>query len=150
LLWYFAITEAITLSNPGLYKFAELIKEGRLTEFMQRPTGVITLVLARLSGMQVSQAIVLTLALMATLPWLTGCSIPLDPPRAFLPVVSMTLGIAILQFLGYAVSTIEVWGPYGRAASWIVGKFIFVFGGLFFPVCFFPPVVQSIAFLTPF
>ncbi|MBL8993596.1 MAG: hypothetical protein JNM63_09665, partial [Spirochaetia bacterium] len=46
--------------------------------------------------------------------------------------------------------TLEVLGPYSRPSGWIISKFIFTFGGLFFPVILFPPILEQVARFTPF
>jgi ABC-type uncharacterized transport system permease subunit len=52
--------------------------------------------------------------------------------------------------IGYMTGMLEIFGPYSMPFSFVVGKFVFTFGGLFFPVSFFPEIVQKVVFMTPF
>jgi ABC-2 type transport system permease protein len=150
LLWYFTVTECITCSEPGFSLFGRMIGEGRLTEMMQRPVNILGMFVTRHLGAHVFYALVLFAFACVTLPFCAGARMTMD--LSFLPwlAVSVIFGMILFETMAYMVGTVEVLGPYSRPLSWIVGKFIFSFGGLFFPVSFFPPLVQKIALLTPF
>jgi ABC-2 type transport system permease protein len=150
LLWYFAITECIIVSGPGLAQFGQLIAEGRLTEMMQRPCNMVGVEVARLMGAHLAHAAFMFLFALLTLPLFFGASFPLPLPLVPLLCISVFLGILLFEFLTYTIGTIEILGPYSRPMSWIIGKFVFAFGGLFFPVSFFPPTLQQIVMITPF
>ena len=150
MLWYLAMTECVVVSAPGLAEFGQMIADGRLTEMMRRPCGMMSLALSRMVGAHLARAVVLFVFALAVLPFFTGVSMPVALPYVPLLIVSIMLGILLFELFGYALGTLEVLGPYSRPAGWIVSKFIFAFGGLFFPVSFFPPLLQKIVLLTPF
>ncbi|MFH1158890.1 MAG: hypothetical protein V1721_08480 [Pseudomonadota bacterium] len=150
LLWYLAMTECVIVSAPGLAEFGQMIADGRLTEMMRRPCGMMGLALSRMVGAHLARAVVLFVFALAVMPYLTGVSMPVAPLHAPLLIVSLVLGILLFELFGYALGTLEVLGPYSRPAGWIISKFIFAFGGLFFPVSFFPPLLREIVLLTPF
>lgn len=150
LLWYLAITECVIVSAPGLAEFGQMIADGRLTEMMLRPCGMMGLALSRMVGTHLARAVVLFVFALAVLPHLTGVSMPITLLHIPLLMLSIVLGIVMFELFGYALGTLEVLGPYSRPTGWIISKFIFAFGGLFFPVSFFPPLIQKIVLLTPF
>jgi ABC-type uncharacterized transport system permease subunit len=150
LLWYFAITECIVVSAPGLAQFGQMIADGRLTEMMQRPCNMMGLAISRMLGAHLAQAVVLFAFAVVVLPLCMGAPIPLALSHLPLLALSLVLSALLFELFGYALGTLEVLGPYSRPSGWIIGKFIFTFGGLFFPVSFFPPLLQKLVWLTPF
>ena len=151
LLWYFAITEIVIVSVQGSEReLGRLIAEGQITTLIQRPLSLIGLTQTRMLGYVCVNAGVLILFALLTVPFLTGLAIPMPVEALPLLVLSILLGIILFLMLGYAVCTIEIFGPYSRPVGWILNKIIFTFGGLFFPVMFFPELLQKITWLTPF
>lgn len=150
LLWYFAIAEAVTVANPGLAMFGKAVADGDIADMMRRPVNLTLMFIARLVGMHLFTALLLFAFAMVALPTLAGAAFPLPLIQVPLLFVSMALSTVLFAIIGCMLGAIEVLGPYSRPLSWIVGKFIFAFGGLFFPVAYFPPLVQKIVMLTPF
>lgn len=149
LLWYFAITECIVCSEPG-FPFGEMIAQGKLTEMMQRPVNIFGMFIMRRLGVHVVYALALFVFACLALPLFFDAGITIDVSLLPCLAVSVFFGMILLNITVYMLGTVEVLGPYSRPLSWIVGKFIFAFGGLFFPVAFFPPLMQKIVSLTPF
>lgn len=147
-VWYFALTEAVIVSSPGLAKFGLMIGEGRITEMMQRPISMAGMVMARLMGQQVAMGFVTMVPVAVVLYFVT----PISFDVALLPFwfLSFILSAVLCQLFCYLVGMVEIFGPYSRPFSWIFGKFIFSFGGLFFPVMLFPEWLQTIVWMTPF
>lgn len=151
LLWYFAITEIIIVSVQGSEReLGRLIAEGQITTLIQRPISLMGLTQTRMLGYVCVNAVVLILFALLMIPVLTGSWLPVPVETIPLLLVSLLLGIAMFLTLGYTVGTIEIHGPYSRPVGWILNKILFTFGGLFFPVLFFPPLLQKITWLTPF
>jgi len=150
LLWYFAVAECVIMGCPGLATFGREIADGKLTEFLQRPTHVPAFVLARLVGFHTLLSLMLLLFAAVVLPLVFAAPSPMPLVHLPLFLLSLWLGLVLMELMGYVLSTLEIVGPYSKPMSWIVGKFVFAFGGLFFPVSFFPPLLRDVAMLTPF
>jgi ABC-2 type transport system permease protein len=149
LLWYFAVTESLICAQ-SLALFGSMISEGKLTEMMQRPVGIMGMFMARKLGTHIFSTGVLLAFSGVVLPLFFGANMTME--ASLLPplVLSLLLGMLIFDVLGYIVGTVEVLGPYSRPLGWIVSKFVFSLGGLFFPVSYFPPLLRHIVTLTPF
>lgn len=150
LFWYFAITESITVSSPGLALFGSRIAQGSLTEMMQRPVHIMPMFVLRQTGEHMGYAMFFLAFAFITLPLFFDA--PLMIQGQYIPflLLSIFMGVVMVELLGYMFGATEVFGPYSRPMSWVVSKFIFAFGGLFFPVSFFPSLVRDIVLLTPF
>ena len=150
LLWYFAIAEIIIVSvGPLRRDMGEIIASGQFTSLMQRPGSMIGLIMARLIGGYIVQATIVFGLTLCLLPPI-GLSLPM--PLMLIPVLMlMTLmGGVIALLLGCLVGMFEIFGPYSQPIDWVANKLTMAFGGLFFPVCLFPPLVKQIVMATPF
>lgn len=150
MLWHFIMAEVIIVSSPSLSMFGRMIAAGRLSEFAARPLGVAPFVTAYLLGQHLCAAAILLLAAVLCLSPLPGHAPPIDLlkwPALLLALILSALAFNLMTFL---VGGIERRGPYSRPLSWLIGKFMFTLGGLFFPVILFPGWLQTAAFLTPF
>lgn len=150
LLWYFAITEIIIIGCPGMAWFGSEIADGKLSEMMQRPTNVALFVLISQTGRHIVASAILLALVMVVLPLFFAAPLPLLLPMLPFLLVSLILGIVLMQLMSYALSTFEVFGPYSRPLSWMISKMIFALGGLFLPAAFFPVPVRDIVMFTPF
>jgi len=150
LLWYFAMTEIVTVGALGLRRdVGRIIADGQLTTLMQRPGGMIFMILTRLFGSYMTIIALLLAATLATLP-LVGLPMPMPLTQMPILLVMLTLAGLISLLLGCLSGMFEILGPYSQPVDWILHKFVMALGGLFFPVCFFPPLIQHLVMLTPF
>lgn len=150
LLWYFVMTEIVTVGSQGLRRdFGRAIAAGQITSLMQRPGSMMLLTMARLFGSYLTQMALLLGFVCIALPLL---GLPMPMPWTYMPllVVMLALGGLITLLLGYMTGIFEIFGPYSQPIDWIVHKFVMAFGGLFFPVSLFPAFAQEIVMLTPF
>lgn len=150
LLWYFVVTEIVTVGSQGLRRdFGRTIAAGQITTLMQRPGSMMLLTMTRLFGSYVAQMALLLIFACIVLPTL---GLPTAMPWKYMPVllVMLALGGLITLLLGYMTGMFEIFGPYSQPVDWIMHKFVMAFGGLFFPVSLFPPLAQHIVMLTPF
>ena len=150
LLWYFAFTEIIVTSVQGNEReLGRTVSEGQLTTLMQRPGSMMGLLLARVAGIVSMNMVVLFAYGITLMFFVTGELPPVQTNYIPLLVVSILLGASIFMLMGYAIGAFEILGPYSRPINWIINKLIFTFGGLFFPVIFFPKWLQQLVALTP-
>lgn len=149
MLWYFIVTEAIICSQ-STSAFGNMIGAGQLTEMMQRPVSILWMFFTRQMGSHVMQTALVFTGALALVPLYAGAAMTMN--LALLPALALSIffGITLFLLLTFIVGTIEVLGPYSRPCAWIVGKFVFTFGGLLFPVSYFPPLMQTISKATPF
>lgn len=151
LLWYLAATELVIVSAQGNEReLGNLIADGQITTLMQRPHHMMGLLLARLMGNVLICAVTFAAMALIIVPLLTGIAMPMAVSHVPLFAVSVALGAMIFILCGYAVSTIEVLGPYSRPMGWIMNKLIMALGGLFFPVMFYPEFLRNLLAFTPF
>ncbi|MDB5477587.1 MAG: hypothetical protein JWM96_82 [Alphaproteobacteria bacterium] len=150
LLWYFVTTEIIVVSVQGYEReFGRLIAEGMLTTMLQRPGNMMGLLLTRIFGTVFMNSIFVSGFALCIAPLLTGTGFPVPPVFIPLFILSVFMGVVIFLLTGYCVGMLEILGPYSRPFNWMVNKLIFTFGGLFFPVIFFPKILQVIVHFTP-
>ena len=148
--WYFMVTEIILVSVQGNDReLGRLVAEGQLTVLMQRPGRMLGLFLSRVYGTIFANAVLLSSFALLLVPLVTRMAMPM--PWQFAPLFMLSVMMAMLIFLtiGYCVGMLEIFGPYSRSFSWISNKMIFTFGGLFFPVIFYPNWLQHLVHFTP-
>jgi ABC-2 type transport system permease protein len=150
-IWYFAMTEIVIVGMQGNHRqFGYMIADGELTTLMRRPGQMMGLLMARFLGnCLVNMLTLLAFAIIAL--WAIGGT---APPMNFyhLPLlfISLIMGMTLYLTIGYMTSMMEIFGSYSSSMSLVMGKFVFTFGGLFFPVIFFPDIVKKFVFFTPF
>lgn len=151
LLWYFAIVEIIVVSIQGHEReLGRLIADGQTTPLLQKPQHMMLAIQSRVMGMVFVKMVMLTGLALMIVPFLSGMALPVAMYWWPVMMVSIILSQIIWMNIGYSLSTIEIYGPYSRSIGWIVNKTIFTLGGLFFPVLFFPDLLQYFVWLTPF
>ena len=150
LIWYFVLTEAIVISNPESNLFGHYISSGRLEDALLRPPSPVLGFLSMAVGKHVTE-FTFTLIFGSCFALLFyGSGFPFSPILILPFLVSCFLAILLTQILGYIFSTVEIHGEYSRSFGWFLSKMIFTFGGIFFPVLYFPPLLKTIAEATPF
>jgi ABC-2 type transport system permease protein len=151
MIWYFAIAEIVIVSMQGVHRhFGYMIADGELSIMIRRPCHMMFLLLARQMGSCIANHFILWAVALCGL-WLIGHTPPPLHLAHIIPLfIAIFLGMLLYLTIGYIVCMSEIFGAYSTPFSFIVGKLTFTFGGLFFPVIFFPELVQKIAFLTPF
>lgn len=151
LLWYFAVTEIVMVAGQGLRReMGQQIAAGELTVMMQRPGSLLAMMMTRLAGRFMTQAMLLLAFALVVLPLVAGAPLPFALWQLPVLVLSILMAAIISLLLGHLVGMVEIMGPYSQPIDWIVNKFVMALGGLFLPVMFFPPLAKQIALLTPF
>lgn len=151
MIWYFAITEAVLIGMQGNQrKFAHMIADGQISTLMQRPGNMMGMLIARLFGNSWAYNLMLLAFALVMIPIFGGADFVLSFWLLPVLIISMMFSIAIYLLIGHMVCMLELFGSYSSPVSLVVSKLIFTFGGLFFPVIFFPPTLQTVSALTPF
>src|SRR5450432_375918 len=158
LIWYLAVTEWIALSQPPLVTDIEAdIRSGNISYLLPRPVSYLWLRFSEALGTLLVRMLVLGVFGFGLSWLLTGVS---EGARAGLPsggllalicgaltaVVAATLNLIFCAIIGLSAFFLEDTSP----VYWVWQKLSFVFGGLMFPLDIYPPVMRSIANVTPF
>ncbi len=149
-LWYLTFTEAIELSQSRIFRpISNEVKDGTVAYALVRPYSYGVYWLVRGLGESVVKLapILVVGFLFATL--FVG---PLPGYVAALPagLVVMLLGLAQGLLLQTVIGLLAFWFEEVSPFFWILQKLVFVLGGMFFPIDFFPEWIQAFAKLSPF
>lgn len=149
-LWYLTFTEAMELSRPRVAGMVqEEVRDGTLAVTLTRPWSYPAFHFWRALGEGSVRALpVLVLGfLLATL--LVG---PLPGYLRALPFgfLLILLGLAIGILWTLAIGLLAFWLEEVSPVLWIVQKAIFILGGLFLPIDFFPPRLAAVSRWLPF
>jgi ABC-2 type transport system permease protein len=150
MLWYFVMAEVVIVAAPGMASYGITIGEGKLGEQLQRPLQHTFMQFCLISGAHLMQSTILLAFSLIYLPLVLGVALPMSLTLLPLLILAILLAIALTTLLTLMVGTLEIKGPYSRPVGWVVGKFIFAMGGLFFPVSYFPEAVRAVVMATPF
>ena len=146
---YIGVTEWITLSAPAVHlRLQDDIRSGALEPHLLRPKAYLVQLLAGdIGGMSVRLAMLGAAGLL--LLALSG--------RTWPPGLGLVY-VAVLGFIGTAIGLLLL-AIVGLTAFWlrrvlppllIVQKLLFLLGGLFAPISFYPPWLHAIAAASPF
>ncbi len=148
-LWYLALTEWVTLGIPLFYlSIEEDVRRGDVAYRLARPVSYVWSKLAEGLGQVLVRLVVLGIVALAVGRYLAG-SWP--DPRALLCALPLgVLACVVLLLIQVLIGLSVFWLHDGAPAFWMIQKFQFVFGGLFWPLDIYPGWMQSIAAWTPF
>ncbi|GAB5390240.1 MAG: ABC-2 family transporter protein [Alphaproteobacteria bacterium] len=151
LVWYVALTELIIFSTAHLFReVQDEIRSGALTCQIVRPVAWPLLTITRWYGRFLAQ-----LSLLAIVG--SVVSLVLTKGAWVIPLSSLPLLVPMLLLAGllgtmgqFAVGVACLWAGKSEPVYWIWQKSVFVLGGLLIPLGFYPELLQSIAWATPF
>ena len=149
-LWYLAFTETVELCKSRVHaRVAEEVKDGSIAYRLTRPCSYVLYTAAAAMG----EALVKTLPILAvgsvTAFALVG---PLPGSLRALPfgllliAGGLLLNTLWLLLFGLLAFWVEEVSPF----YWIYQKLVFVLGGMFFPIDFFPDWLSGVARHLPF
>jgi ABC-2 type transport system permease protein len=150
LLWYLAITEWIVFTAAARYREVEVeVTDGAIETALWRPLPHAVATLARWTGSAAYQLCVLAAVGLLTGWWLTGT---LPPHAALAPfiVLSALLALALVLLCHLQLGYAALWFGTSTPAFWVWQKVLFVFGGLLFPLGFYPHALRLAAENSPF
>lgn len=149
-IWYVAITEWITLSQPRLFLEIERdVRGGELAYQLGRPTSYL---MGKLMGALAQQA--QSLLLLGGAAALVACALaeglPQEPATLWwalpLGLLASILGTLFSALIGISAFWLVDCSPL----AWVFNKLTFVLGGLFVPLTLYPAWLRSISLVTPF
>ncbi len=150
MLWYFAFTEAITLSTPGTHRtLSEEVKSGDIAYGLIRPFYYPSYYLALHWGEFVIRFATNILVGSVFTYFVMG---RLEMQWTYFPLWALGISLAVsLNFLVlFSIALIAFWIEDNQPFFWIYSKMIFIFGGLFVPVEAYPAGLRQVSNLLPF
>ena len=149
-LWYLTFTETIELSKTGIMRqIQEEVKDGSIAYSLIRPYSYVLFKIFRSMG----ESIVKVFPLLAEgfiLAWLF--TEPLSGYWRALPfgLILITGGLLLNTLWHVTIGLLAFWTEDVSPFYWILQKLIFIVGGMFFPIDFFPEWMQGISKALPF
>lgn len=149
-LWYFTLTEVIELSKTKIsQEIQQEIKEGGVAYTLARPFSYIVYYFFRAMGENVVkmvpmmvEAFLLALIFAGPLP---GYFVAL--PFGLLIIV---FGLCLATLWQLIIGLLAFWFEEVSPFDWIVQKLVFILGGMFFPIDFFPEWLGRLSKASPF
>ena len=150
MVWYLSVTEGVMLGRSSLWMTVqEEVKDGTLAYGLIRPMSYPAMTVFRFVGEGLVR--VLPVLAMGALVALASTG-PLPRLAAALPALlvlaagALVIGALLEMLIGLAAFWMEEVAPL----FWIVQKFIFILGGMFFPLDLFPSGFARVLKALPF
>jgi ABC-2 type transport system permease protein len=149
-LWYLTFTEAVELARPRVFsQIQEEVKDGSLAYSLTKPYHYPLFYLSRSMG----EGCVRLLPILALGFLLATAFVGLLPGylRALPFGLLLMLGGLLLSCLWQLlIGLLAFWTEEVSPFFWILQKLVFILGGMFIPIDFFPPWLQGVARYLPF
>ncbi len=149
MLWYLTFTEAIELSQTRIFlPISEEVKDGTIAYSLNRPYSYVLFWISRGMGENIVKALPLLIEGFVLALIMVG---PLPGYFRALPIglVTIVLGILIGTILQAIIGLLAFWFEEVMPFWWIIQKLVFVIGGMFIPIDFYPEWLQRLARFTP-
>ena len=147
-LWYLAFTEAIELGKVRIFEEIQTeVKDGSIAYSIGRPYSYVCFMFFRGYGATITQMLPLLLLGGGFASILTGPlgNIPI------LPGIVVLLGGAALSMLWMIlIGLLAFWFEEVTPFYWLFQKMVFIIGGMFIPIDFFPRWLQGFSKSSPF
>lgn len=149
-LWYLTFTEAMELSRPRVAgMIQEEVRDGTLAVTLTRPWSYPAFHFWRSFGEGAVRVVPVLVVGFALAALFVG---PLPGYLRALPfgLLLILLGLAVGILWMLAIGLLAFWLEEVSPIFWIVQKGIFILGGMFLPIDFFPPGLAAVAKWLPF
>lgn len=149
-LWYLTFTETIELSQTRIFgPISGEVKDGTIAYQLTRPYSYILYWISRGMGENLVKAVPLMIEGFLLALIMVG---PLPGYFRALPlgVLTLVLGILLGTTLQACIGLLAFWFEEVLPFWWIIQKLVFVIGGMFIPIDFYPDWIQGFAKYTPF
>jgi ABC-2 type transport system permease protein len=150
MLWYLTFTETIELAKCRIYlTIQDEVKDGSIAYGLNRPYSYNGFKIARAMGESTVKFVPIMI-----LGYLAACFFvgPLSGYWTALPfgVVLIMGGLLLNSLWMLIIGLLAFWTEEVTPFYWIFQKLIFIMGGMFFPIDFFPAWLQGTAKSLPF
>jgi ABC-2 type transport system permease protein len=149
-LWYLTFTETVEMSKSRvLFQVQEEVKDGTLAVTLSRPWSYPLFHLSRAMGESVVKIVPLLLEGLLLGMLFVG---PLPGYLRALPMglPLLVMGLAITNLWMLLIGLAAFWMEEVSPFYWVVQKLVFIMGGLFLPINFFPGWLAGVARALPF
>lgn len=149
-LWYLTFTEAMELSRPRVMSMIqEEVRDGTLAVTLTRPWSYPAFHFWRSFGEGAVRVVPVLVVGFGLAALFVG---PLPGYLRALPfgLLLILLGLAVGIMWTLAIGLLAFWLEEVSPVYWIIQKAIFILGGLFLPIDFFPPGLAAVARWLPF
>ncbi len=150
-LWYLTLTECIELSRGRSIHLAieEEVKDGTVSLSLTRPFSYVAFHFSRALGESVVKAVPILIEGFLLALIMVG---PLPGYFTALPfgLILIALGIVVGNLWSLLIGLLSFWMEEVSPITWLVQKLVFILGGLFIPIDFFPKGVAEVARWLPF
>jgi ABC-2 type transport system permease protein len=149
-LWYLTVTETVELSKSRIFlPISYEVKDGTIAYTLGRPYSYVAFWISRAMGENVVKIAPMLATGAATAMLLVG---PLPGYLRALPfgLVAMVLGMLLGTLWQVWIGLLAFWFEEVSPFYWILQKMIFIVGGLFIPIDFYPDWLQRFAVYSPF
>lgn len=149
MVWYLAASEWILLSTPARHlEIQEEVRRGDVAYQLPRPVAFPRATLAQCAGILAVRAPVLGVVAFGCAFLFTGTAPSLRTVAWLVPFgLAASLVLAVLYL---ALGLVSFWLTDATPLYWVLGKLLFILGGLMLPLELYPQWLQSIARFTPF
>ena len=149
-LWYLTFTETIVLSLTRVwYDIQQEVRDGTLAYLMIRPHSYVAFKFCRSMGESLLRMITLLLEGFL-LAYLLAGHLPGYLTALTAGLLLIILGIAMNTWFFIMIGLLAFWTEETSPFFMIYQKILFIFGGMFIPLEFFPEWLRGITIHTPF
>ncbi len=149
-LWYLTFTETIELCKVRLHtEVQQEVREGSIAYGLVRPYSYVLFKVSRAMGESVLKIVPIMVIGFVVATLFTGLLpgyLRALPFGLVLIIGGLILNSLWLLLFGLLAFWVEEVSPF----YWIFQKLVFVLGGMFFPIDFFPPWMQTVSRRLPF
>ena len=150
MIWYLAITEAITTSRGRVSATIDgEVRSGEIAYRLVQPYGYAGYHLAHHGGERAVRFTV-NLAVGSALALLYVGPVPLALPGVALAVVVAIVGVTIDFLASFAIGLLAFWIEDTSSVQLIYSRVLMLLGGMLLPLEIFPEPVRSVAAALPF
>ena len=149
-IWYFTLTEVIELSKTRIStEIQQEVKDGAVAYTLSRPFSYILYYFSRAMGENVVKMVPMLVEAFLLALLFAGY---LPGYFAALPfgLIVLVLGMALATLWQLIIGLLAFWFEEVSPFDWIIQKLVFIVGGMFFPIDFFPPWLGRISKASPF
>ena len=148
-VWYLAVTEWVTLSQPRLFLEIERdVRSGEIAYQLTRPTSYLAMQLAEGAGELLLGLLVLGGVGLCAAAAITS-SLP-DPAGLVFACALGTIASVLLLLCNALIGLSAFWLQDCSPLYWLWQKATFVLGGLFLPLALYPAWLRLLAQWSPF
>lgn len=149
IMWYFLFAQGIRFAaRSPAREVTQLIQRGDVVNFLNKPLNLffyqlfVSLGKVLLNAIMVLSIGAILLFFIIGIPSFTWWSIPFI-------MLAIFLGIIVNFVVSYLIALSAFWLEDAKPLEWIYDKFVFIFGGLLFPLELLPGMMQTIASWLP-